>query len=483
MCNKRFDREDQLKKHQFAHPQALLTCNFCHYAAASQTDLNKHMVEHHPPQVMDTRPTSAGSSRRSSDENGQDLSHPDDDTDSIKSELDQHQPSPSPSPAPTSTHSGSGSPGPQLATLAYAAVFSSNHNRGHRVETICSQLSSAGVNHNNIPGVALANEHAPPFQGGVIVKKEVEEYDCQGQLNSTYPRPNSPRMVPRTDSTPPPHQFGTQDTRTVSLPTHPISQSQACNNMVHPSVSLPHSNNSTSLPQHTNVLTSSSLTSSSSILGVTSAMSRDTTTPIHSLPAIHEVFSRRGPQRVPPTFTNFGVPAMLSPDSRLGVGVGMGMGHTEILLSPPSSTFSSTSPTAAQPLSQFSSTIGNGLNGSGLSTLGSSTLTGMGGRPTASLPPIAQVLRSGPTKDIAVQHSAPIPGLPALDDVLAYYIAQGRLFKCQHCNIVFFERGMYFLHASLHGSSSPWECSICHKLCSDKNEFTLHFVNQQHNSS
>ncbi|ELT90572.1 hypothetical protein CAPTEDRAFT_45512, partial [Capitella teleta] len=51
---------------------------------------------------------------------------------------------------------------------------------------------------------------------------------------------------------------------------------------------------------------------------------------------------------------------------------------------------------------------------------------------------------------------------------------QGRLFKCQHCHILFYERGMYFLHASLHGPSSPWECSICHKVCSDKNEFTLH---------
>ena len=70
--------------------------------------------------------------------------------------------------------------------------------------------------------------------------------------------------------------------------------------------------------------------------------------------------------------------------------------------------------------------------------------------------------------------------LPPLDDVIAFYISQGRLFKCQYCNILFFERGMFFLHASLHGNSSPWECSICHKICSDKNEFTLHFVNQQH---
>ncbi|ESN91703.1 hypothetical protein HELRODRAFT_70542, partial [Helobdella robusta] len=70
----------------------------------------------------------------------------------------------------------------------------------------------------------------------------------------------------------------------------------------------------------------------------------------------------------------------------------------------------------------------------------------------------------------------------ASNDVLSYYVGQGRLFKCQHCNILFFERGMYFLHSSLHSSPNPWQCSICHKVCSDKNEFTLHFVNQQHNS-
>ena len=98
-------------------------------------------------------------------------------------------------------------------------------------------------------------------------------------------------------------------------------------------------------------------------------------------------------------------------------------------------------------------------------------------RPTAQLPPMTHKS----TKDQAVQHSQSVAGFPSLDDVLSYYVSQGRLFRCQHCSILFFERGMYFLHASLHGLTSPWECSICHKVCSDKNEFTLHFVNQQHN--
>ena len=106
-----------------------------------------------------------------------------------------------------------------------------------------------------------------------------------------------------------------------------------------------------------------------------------------------------------------------------------------------------------------------------------SSVSGVVVRPTAQLPPMT--MKS--TKDQAVQHSQSVAGFPSLDDVLSYYVSQGRLFRCQHCSILFFERGMYFLHASLHGLTSPWECSICHKVCSDKNEFTLHFVNQQHN--
>lgn len=39
-----FFRNDQLKKHLFAHPQSRLTCNICQYPATGQTDLNTHMV-------------------------------------------------------------------------------------------------------------------------------------------------------------------------------------------------------------------------------------------------------------------------------------------------------------------------------------------------------------------------------------------------------------------------------------------------------
>ncbi|XP_029651680.1 DNA-binding protein Ikaros [Octopus sinensis] len=84
------------------------------------------------------------------------------------------------------------------------------------------------------------------------------------------------------------------------------------------------------------------------------------------------------------------------------------------------------------------------------------------------------------TKDVATQFATPIDGVPLLEDTLAYYMSQGKIYKCNHCGIIFQERGMYFLHNSLHGAYNPWECSICHKVCADKNDFNLHFVNQQH---
>ncbi|BFZ23245.1 hypothetical protein BsWGS_26284 [Bradybaena similaris] len=86
------------------------------------------------------------------------------------------------------------------------------------------------------------------------------------------------------------------------------------------------------------------------------------------------------------------------------------------------------------------------------------------------------------TKDVSTQYNnTNLPGeLPSLEDLLIYYESQGRLYRCQHCRISFEERGLYFLHKSLHGEMSPWQCSICLKFCADRNDFHLHFVNQQH---
>lgn len=167
-----------------------------------------------------------------------------------------------------------------------------------------------------------------------------------------------------------------------------------------------------------------------------------------ALPGIHEVFSKR--QQKLPSFANF-MPINASAHK-----------SSDLTRHSLSTTSGSTSMFAASPAVSLSGVVNPTQ------------------RPTAQLPPMTHgLVRS--TKDQAVQHSQSVAGFPSLDDVLSYYVSQGRLFRCQHCSILFFERGMYFLHASLHGLTSPWECSICHKVCSDKNEFTLHFVNQQHN--
>lgn len=69
--------------------------------------------------------------------------------------------------------------------------------------------------------------------------------------------------------------------------------------------------------------------------------------------------------------------------------------------------------------------------------------------------------------------------VPSMDELLARFIVQGRLFKCRHCEIYFKERGLYSMHVVLHGDKNPWQCAICGRQMLDRNEFTLHFVNQQ----
>ena len=89
-------------------------------------------------------------------------------------------------------------------------------------------------------------------------------------------------------------------------------------------------------------------------------------------------------------------------------------------------------------------------------------------------------------QDAGIQHSAVTHqsgDFPALSDALAYYECHGQIYRCQHCKIIFEERGLFFLHRSLHGEKSPWECSICHKVCADRNDFHLHFINEQHHNT
>ena len=421
LCNKRFDREDQLKKHLFAHPQSLLTCNVCKYAAASQTDLNKHMFEVHHPQMVEVRPTSGGGMPHKMERCTPESDH----------HMNGDDMSMTPPGSARSNHDALSPPIHQQDGGMY-------NNKGHRIDAICSQLSTSVA--SSTPASMPLDLHA---YHGVIVKKEALDSPTESCSGG---RPDSRHLSsPMSDHS----SHSSQDTRSNISLQSAVEQAARLASMVSSSSSL----NSLSTSVHSSGIPTTAI---SPMIG------GDQRVQTSALPAISEVFTRRT-QKIPPPFANFGVPSLLSGDTRMAMGMPRPDLPVSSMLSPP--------PSASYPQLGPPSTP---------TSPSSSTHASLNQRPTAQLPPITQVLRQ--TKDQAVQHSAPIHGFPSLDDVLSYYMSKGRLFKCQHCNILFYERGMYFLHASLHGNSSPWECSICHKVCSDKNEFTIHFVNQQHNS-
>lgn len=49
-------------------------------------------------------------------------------------------------------------------------------------------------------------------------------------------------------------------------------------------------------------------------------------------------------------------------------------------------------------------------------------------------------------------------------------------FFCQHCNILFFDNGLYVMHMGLHHSENPWQCNLCGQAHKDVYSFTLHFI-------
>lgn len=49
--------------------------------------------------------------------------------------------------------------------------------------------------------------------------------------------------------------------------------------------------------------------------------------------------------------------------------------------------------------------------------------------------------------------------------------------SCSHCDILFFDSALYFLHMGMHNSTDPWSCNICHWKFTDVYSFTSHFIN------
>ena len=53
--------------------------------------------------------------------------------------------------------------------------------------------------------------------------------------------------------------------------------------------------------------------------------------------------------------------------------------------------------------------------------------------------------------------------------------------QCQHCNIIFPDQTLYFLHRGFHSNSSdPWKCNGCSKRCADMYDFNTHLMSEAH---
>ena len=47
---------------------------------------------------------------------------------------------------------------------------------------------------------------------------------------------------------------------------------------------------------------------------------------------------------------------------------------------------------------------------------------------------------------------------------------------CKHCEIVFFNKAIYYLHMGLHNVNNPWQCNACGKICNDAVDFAAHVI-------
>lgn len=47
---------------------------------------------------------------------------------------------------------------------------------------------------------------------------------------------------------------------------------------------------------------------------------------------------------------------------------------------------------------------------------------------------------------------------------------------CKYCEILFFNKAIYYLHMGLHNVNNPWQCNICGKICQDAVDFAAHVI-------
>ena len=52
--------------------------------------------------------------------------------------------------------------------------------------------------------------------------------------------------------------------------------------------------------------------------------------------------------------------------------------------------------------------------------------------------------------------------------------------QCQHCNIIFPDQTLYFLHKMFHSNTNPWKCNGCGQRCTDMYDFNTHLMSDVH---
>lgn len=63
------------------------------------------------------------------------------------------------------------------------------------------------------------------------------------------------------------------------------------------------------------------------------------------------------------------------------------------------------------------------------------------------------------------------------EDVLAFVEAnRDGLMMCRHCNIIYSDQIVYYLHMGLHNLNNPWQCNLCGKVCSNAQQFSSHVI-------
>ncbi|XP_064409303.1 DNA-binding protein Ikaros isoform X2 [Latimeria chalumnae] len=57
---------------------------------------------------------------------------------------------------------------------------------------------------------------------------------------------------------------------------------------------------------------------------------------------------------------------------------------------------------------------------------------------------------------------------------------QAKVYKCEHCRVLFLDHVMYTIHMGSHGFRDPFECNMCGYRSQDRYEFSSHITRGEH---